>query len=212
MPLHAFRLTLSPWVLSLFLLPCPALANLEWTAFAPQDGSFRVEMPGVPTITTRERRFLVSHFFSTVYRVQRGADVFGVNHTDIPKAILLVTSNSYILKSTREGFLESSGASELAYEASEVDGQPAGELIYSIPAGDDHPAQSGTARLLLVGNRLFIFYAEVTREAPEAEVRRYFRSIRIPEPKLTGEQKGTSVTRTEAGGPSANHTPAPRLY
>ena len=183
MPRRAFWLALCPWVLSLLLLPCSAIANLEWTAFAPEDGSFQVEMPGVPTSTTRERRFLVSHFFSTVYRAQRGADIFGVNHTDIPKAILLVTSNSYILKSTREGFLESSSASEVAYEASEVDGQSAGELTYSIPAGDDHPAQSGTARLLLVGNRLFIFYAEVTPTASEAEVRRYFRSIRIPEPK-----------------------------
>jgi hypothetical protein len=183
MPRRAFWLALSPWVLPLLLLPCPAFADLEWTTFAPDDGSFQVELPGVPTITTRERRFLVSRFFSTVYKAQRGADVFGVNHTDIPKAILLVTTNSYILESTREGFLESSGASELAYEASEVDGQPAGELTYSIPAGDDHPAQSGTARLLLVGNRLFIFYAEVTREAPKSEVQRYLRSIRIPEPK-----------------------------
>jgi len=190
MPHRTLRLGQKTWpsalalLLSLLLsLLAPAFASAEWTDFVPKDRSFRVEMPGTPTITTRERKFLISNFFSTVYRAQRGADVFGVNHTDIPKPILMVTSNAYILKSTRDGFLESSGASEVSYEASEVDGRPAGELVYTIPAGDDHPAQHGTARLLLVGNRLFIFYTEVTRDVSEAEVRRYFGSIRIPAPE-----------------------------
>ena len=97
-------------------------------------------MPDTPSVTHRDRDLVVARFVSTVYKTHRGSDTFGVNHTDIPKAILMVTSDRYILKSTRDGFLESSGALEVSFEPSQVDGQSAGELRYRIPAGDEHPA------------------------------------------------------------------------
>ncbi len=101
----------------------------------------------------------------------------------LPGAILFVTSDRYILDTTREGFLESSQATQLAFEASEVDGRPARELLYAIPATADHPAQKGTARMLFVDKRLFIFYAEIREQGgSEDDVLRYFSSIRIPAP------------------------------
>jgi hypothetical protein len=177
---QAFRLAL---LLIVLCLAHPALADAPWTPFTAQDASFRVDMPGSPTLETRERWFPASRFVSTVYKVRRGADVFGVNHTDLPGAVLFVTSNRYILKNARDGFLESSLATEISFEKSEVDGHPARQLIYDIPADAENPAQRGTAKLLFVGKRLFIFYAEMDARAdPEQsaqEVQRFFRSIKF---------------------------------
>jgi hypothetical protein len=157
-------------------------ADPGWITFEPPDASFRVEMPGDPTVETRERWFPLSRFVSKVYKARRGNDVFGVNHTDIPAAILFVTPDKAILDATREGFLESSEARELSFAAGEVDGRPAWALHYAISHRDPIPAQNGTARMLFVGRRLFIFYTEVSSEESEEASRRYFESIRIPAP------------------------------
>lgn len=182
MPPRPFRIQ-SALCLLVALLATTAGGDSTWKPFVPEDGSFRVEMPGAPQQETRERWFPASRFVSTVYKVRREGDVFGVNHTDLPGAILFVTSDRYILDTTREGFLESSQATQLAFEASEVDGRPARELLYAIPATADNPAQKGTARLLFVDKRLFIFYAEIREQGgSEDDVLRYFSSIRIPAP------------------------------
>ena len=157
-------------------------ADSDWITFEPPDASFRVEMPGEPTVETRERWFPLSRFVSRVYKARRGSDVFGVNHTDIPGAILFVTPDKAILDATRKGFLESSEARELAFSAGEVDGRPAWALHYAIPDRDPIPAQNGTARMLFVGRRLFIFYTELSSEDAEGISLRYFESIRIPAP------------------------------
>jgi hypothetical protein len=181
-------------------LPVVAQANPNWATFVPADKSFQIEMPDTPSVTHRDRDLVVAHFVSTVYKAHRGPDTFGVNHTDIPKAILMVTSDRYILKSTRDGFLESSGALEVSFAPSRVDDQSAGELRYRIPAGDEHPALNGTARILLVGNRLFIFYAEVSPATPPEEINRYLASIRIP-------ARASSSAGEDHG---AAHSPSPQ--
>jgi hypothetical protein len=157
-------------------------AEPGWIAFEPPDASFRVEMPGEPTLETRERWFPLSRFVSRVYKTRRGGDVFGVNHTDIPGAILFVTPDKAILDATRRGFLESSEARELSFAPAEVDGRPAWKLLYAIPARGPMPAQTGTAKMLFVARRLFIFYTELAPGSSQAESRRYFASIRIPAP------------------------------
>ncbi|MDE0886810.1 MAG: hypothetical protein OSB70_14890 [Myxococcota bacterium] len=161
-----------------------ALGDAAWQPFTAGDASFRVDMPGSPEVDTRERWFPASRFVSTVYKVRRGADAFGVNHTDLPGAVLFVTSNRYILKSARDGFLESSRATEISFTKSELDGHPAQELIYNIPAYDNNPAQRGTAKLLFVGKRLFIFYTEMNVSADPKqtveEVQRFFLSVELP--------------------------------
>ncbi|MCS5637340.1 MAG: hypothetical protein NZ990_12540 [Myxococcota bacterium] len=159
-----------------------ARAEPGWIAFEPPDASFRVEMPGEPALETRERWFPLSRFVSRVYKTRRGGDVFGVNHTDIPGAILFVTPDKAILDATRKGFLKSSEARELSFAPAEVDGRPAWKLRYAIPARGPMPAQAGTARMLFVAKRLFIFYTELAAGSSEAESRRYFESIRIPAP------------------------------
>jgi hypothetical protein len=159
-----------------------AHAGATWTPFTPDDASFRVEMPGEPSIETRERGFALGRFVSTVYKTHRGHDAFGVNHTDIPGAILFLLPDKAILDATRKGFLESSDAAETAFRPSEVDGHPAWQLLYTIPAHAQRPQQSGNARILFAGKRLFIFYTEISPQTAEDGDARYFESIRIPAP------------------------------
>jgi len=165
------------------VLVSAAGADPAWQVFTPEDLSFRVELPASPTTERKERWFPVSRFVSTVYKARRGQNVFGVNHTDIPGAILFVVRKKTILETTRKGFLESSGAREISFTPTQVDGRPAGELVYSIPATGERPKQRGTARMLFVGKRLFIFYTELAGSTPEEESLRYFASIRIAEPE-----------------------------
>lgn len=168
--------------LGLLLWAAGALAETTWTAFTPSDGSFRIEMPGQPETTTRVSGLAISRFVSTVHKARRGHDAFGVNHTDIPKPILFMMPDKTILDAARKGFLENSGATQISFEVSELDGRPAWKLEYAIPAQEGRPEQTGLARLLFVGNRLFIFYSEVGRESAQKEDAGYFESIRIPAP------------------------------
>ncbi len=168
--------------LGLSLWAAAALAETTWTAFTPSDGSFRIDMPGQPEIITRVSGLAISRFVSTVHKAHRGHDAFGVNHTDIPKPILFMMPDKTILNAARKGFLESSEATQTSFELSEIDGRPAWKLEYALPAQAERPEQTGSARLLFVANRLFIFYSEIGRESAEKEDARYFESIRIPAP------------------------------
>lgn len=178
------RPALAPSLLTLGLLlwTADAIAETTWTAFTPSDGSFRIDMPGPPDITTRVSGLAISRFVSTVHKAHRGHDAFGVNHTDIPKPILFMVPDKTILDAARKGFLESSEANQISFELSELDGRPAWALAYAIPARAERPEQTGAARLLFVDNRLFIFYSEIGPENAEKEDDRYFKSIRIPAP------------------------------
>ena len=49
-------------------------------------------------------------------------------------------------------------------------GRSARELVYDVPPLDGRAAQRGTARMFFDGNRLYIFYAEVTERVPARDV------------------------------------------
>jgi len=153
-----------------------------WQLFEGPGAAFRLEMPAVPSIQTKERGFPPFDFVSTVYTARIGDDAFGLNHTDLPRVALYFKSESSILDSAREGFLEDSNASETAFVASEFAGRPARTLRYDIPATEDRAALRGEARLFFEKNRLYIVWAEVSEAVPPTDVERYFDSVRIGPP------------------------------
>ncbi len=150
-----------------------------WQPFVPPDSAFRVEMPAEPTTERKERWFPISDFVSTVYTARVGDDAFGLNHTDLPRVAMWVTSNAQIFDSARDGFIEDSNATEVSYDQSEAFGRPARELVYDIPAQAGRPALRGRARMFFVKNRLYIIWAEVTPAISGEEVDRYFASLRL---------------------------------
>jgi hypothetical protein len=157
----------------------PAPAIEDWRSFDSEIGRFRVDLPGTPGETQKERWFPVSNFVSRVYKVFVGEDIFGVNHTDIPGAALFFASEKKVFNSTRDGFLEDSNATEVSFTETDVVGRPGRELIYDIPAQGDQPALHGRALMCFEGNRLYVFYTEVTRSRAQADLDRFFDSIRI---------------------------------
>lgn len=159
--------------------PRPAVALDGWQTFESEPGRFSVLLPSTPEQQHKERWFPVSSFVSTVYKCIVGDDVFGVNHTDIPRFARLFASDKKVFHSTRDGFLEDSNATEVSFREIEVLGRPGRELVYDIPPLEERPAQRGTAWMFFEDNRLYIFYAEVTDAVSEEEVGRFFASIRV---------------------------------
>lgn len=157
----------------------PASSLEEWQPFVPEDGAFRVEMPGVPTTQEKERGFPPFDFVSTVYTARVGDDAFGLNHTDLPRVALYFKSESSILDSARTGFLEDSNASERSFVEIAYAGHEARRLTYDIPATDAAPPLLGQARMFFVKNRLYIVWAEVTTDIGPDELDHYFGSFRI---------------------------------
>jgi hypothetical protein len=159
-----------------------AASETSWHTFVSENGHFSVALPAPPAEQRKEKWFPVSSFVSTVYKSIVGDDIFGVNHTDIPGFALVFASDNRVFQSSREGFLEDSMASEVSYREIELLGRTARELIYDIPPLEGRPAQRGTAKMFFEGNRLYIFYTEVTDSVPAGAVERFFDSIVIEVP------------------------------
>ncbi|MBW2231694.1 MAG: hypothetical protein JRH17_15010 [Deltaproteobacteria bacterium] len=172
--------------LALLILVSTAVAEDAWETFVSENGHFSVALPTQPSQQHKEKWFPISSFVSTVYKSIVGNEVFGVNHTDIPGFAMAFASNDRVFQSSRKGFLEDSQATEVSYREIELLGRPGRELIYDIPPLGGRPAQRGTAKMFFQGNRLYIFYAEVTQAIPAGDVQRFFDSILIQEPPKDG--------------------------
>lgn len=167
---------------SALVLATSALADDDWRTFESKVGLFSVDMPGEPTEMMKERWFPMADFVSRVYKVFVGDDIFGVNHTDIPGAAMFFAGKKTVFNSTRDGFLEDSNATVVSFAESDLVGRPGRELIYDIPAQGDQPALRGRAIMCFEGNRLYVFYTEVTKSRAQADIDRFFETIRIAKP------------------------------
>ena len=161
------------------VLTSVASAADDWRGFESEVGRFSVDLPGKPKQLKKERWFPISSFVSRVYKTYVGDDIFGVNHTDIPGAALFFAGKKKIFDSTRDGFLEESKATEVSFEKTDFVGRSGRELVYDIPAEGDHPPLRGLARMCFEGNRLYVFYAEVSESRASTDVERFFGSIQI---------------------------------
>ncbi len=175
-PLRALLLALLCWI----PIATPTQADRDWRAFEPSGGLFRLQMPGVPTTTLKKRGLPMARFKSSVYKTLLDENAFGVNITSIPRALTLVVPETSLINRARNGFLEDAKATEISFQTREIGGERGKFLVYAIPAAGSRPRQRGSAWFLFKQNRLMIFYAEVDVSIPEADVQRYFDSIRFP--------------------------------
>jgi hypothetical protein len=160
-------------------LASPAMATDDWRAFETEVGRFKVDLPAEPKQLKKERWFPVSSFVSRVYKAYVGDDIFGVNHTDLPGAVLFFAGKKKVFNSTRDGFLEESKATQVSFEKADFVGRPGRKLVYDIPAQGRYPALRGLARMCFEGNRLYVFYAEVSESRAQTDIDRFFDSIEI---------------------------------
>jgi hypothetical protein len=161
----------------------PASALDDWQRFDSEGGRFSIDMPAVPRTQEKKTWFPMASFVSHVYTSLVGDDAFGVNHTDIPRVVLALAGEKKILESTRNGLLEDMNATEISFRETRVGSLPARELVYDIPPAGDRPPLRGTATILFVGRRLYVFWAEVSQSRSLADLQRYFASVQIDETK-----------------------------
>jgi hypothetical protein len=157
----------------------PAQDGESWRTYDSKVGQFSVELPAEPVIEEKETWFPMASFVSYAYRATVGHDTFGMNHTDLPKALTWVVPNSRILESTRKGLREDVDATEISYEVVLFDNRPAHQLIYDMPPQDGKPRLRGTATIFFREQRLYVFWTEVTPSRPQRDLDRFFESVRI---------------------------------
>ena len=99
---------------------------------------------------------------------------------DVPTVGVAITPEDVILDRSRQGVIESKGGREIDSREIEVQGAPAREFRYAIPAAEGGRASVGVARTILVGRRVYLLTGTAA-EAPEAhpDVTRFFSSFRF---------------------------------
>lgn len=168
-------------VIGMLAAPWPAGALDDWKRFDSTGGRFSVEMPAVPRSQEKRTWFPMASFVSHVHTAFVGQDAFGVNHTDIPRMVYALAGEKKILESTRKGLLEDVNATEVSFSETSLGSLPARELVYDIPPQGDRPPLRGTATILFVGRRLYVFWAEVSQSRSLEDLQRYFGSVHLQE-------------------------------
>jgi hypothetical protein len=166
--------------LSIFLTSAAVPASsLEWKRFVSEQGGFSVEIPGTPEMKEKKTWFPMASFVSYAYRTWVSDGAFGMNHTDLPGAILMLVGKARIIQSTRKGLRKDVDATEVSFRETVFQDMPAHELVYDMPAQDDMPPRRGTATIFFHERRLFVFWVEVSAAHPEGNLTRFFDSVRI---------------------------------
>ncbi len=84
------------------LLSAGAMAQ-GWTAFSPEGGRCRVDMPGTPTVATTPLNAPGQTLTMTEARLQAGGATFFMSWTDYPERIALSASSDAMLDKVRDG-------------------------------------------------------------------------------------------------------------
>ena len=177
--------------------------------FVAEDESFSLVLPNELIAHQRKTWFPIARFVTKIYTAQFDNEEFGINYTSLPRVIGWLSPKRTILNSARDGLLEDSNASLVAFRSFETREGPARSMVFAIPAQDGRPALTGQARMLIAKRRLYILWTETTPAISEDELQQFFASFRIGD-WAPFAVDGTTVTPSGDGDPSADHTPAPQ--
>ena len=177
--------------------------------FVAEDESFSLDLPTEPVAHQRRTWFPIARFVTKIYTAQFDDEEFGINYTSLPRVIGWLSPKRTILNSARDGLLEDSNASLVAFQSFKTREGPARSMIFAIPAQDGRPALMGHARMLVANRRLYILWTETTPSVSEEELQQFFGSFQIGD-WAPFAVDGTTVTPSGVGDPSADRTPAPQ--
>lgn len=146
-------------------------------AFRSESGRFSVRFPGTPRHTTRSHTTPVGRVASGEYLVEQGELELRVELHDVPAIAGFLLSDRALLERAERDLLSDEGAREHRGAAAEVQGHPAREVVYRLPAGD---GRAGRALLVLVGARLYILAAlHPAGSADESALDGFFESFEV---------------------------------
>jgi hypothetical protein len=162
------------------MMAAAGAAELKWLRFRSEWGRFAVQLPESPEEIRNTRITLGGTVRWTEYLARRGATEFRVEHHDLPWLANFLLSSDALLKRAKNGLVEEEHGYELSGAVVSVQGYPAREVSFRVPAEQD---LGGDALLVLVGSRLYVVVALGPQAERDASAReRFFRSFEVWEP------------------------------
>lgn len=165
---------------AIWMLAAVGAAEPEWLRFRSESGRFAVQLPESPEEVRNTRVTLGGIVYWSEYLTRRDATEFRVEHHDLPWLATFLLSGDALVKRAKDGLVEEENGHELSGAVVSVQGYPAREVSFRVPAEQD---LDGDALLVLVESRLYVVVAlgpQAERDASERE--RFLRSFEVWEP------------------------------
>jgi hypothetical protein len=163
------------------LLSTAALAAERdaWRVFRSAEGRFSVELPGTPTRSLTFDRSFIGTVTDHLFIVRHGDEKLTVDYSDIPGFAVDFAGADTIYAHAKSALLAQTWSRAVSTREVSLDGVTGRELVYETPPVPGKPKFYGQARFFLVGDRLYVFDAQVAAGASEARARRFLDSISI---------------------------------
>ena len=165
---------------AVWMMAAAGAAELEWPRFRSESGRFAVQLPESPEEVRDTRVTLGGIVHWSEYLARRDATEFRVEHHDLPWLATFLLSSDALLKRAKDGLVEEENGHELSGAVLSVQGYPAREVSFRVPAEQD---LGGDALLVLVGSRLYVVVALGPQaERDDSARERFFHSFEVWEP------------------------------
>ena len=165
------------WSAGLALLFAGAAIAQGWTAFSPEGGRYRIDMPAQPKVETAPISWGGEKLTMTEATVRLPAAVYLVSYVDYPDRVAMAGSSDVMLDKVRNGM---ASGSTLSGERKIASGRAAGREFTIIQAN----GVANAVRLFWARNRLYQLM--VTGRAgieTQPDTRRFFDSFAIIRPQ-----------------------------
>jgi hypothetical protein len=152
----------------------------SWSAVAPDGAGFRALLPGPPDYRRSSGFTPAGRIVEHLYRLEADGASFWITWSELPRLALWFAARDGIFENVRRDFLGRGEVRELSFGEAALGEHAGHELRYS------SAERSGRGRLqvYLVGRRLFVFDATAWTSGGDAEVERFFDSLRLdPAPR-----------------------------
>lgn len=160
----------------LALLLTAAADPVTWTRSVVPGQPVSVELPGKIEVRHAERTVVIGTVVSETLVVERGGSWMAATVTLIPPFASQMASESTIFNTTRRSVLSENHGTATTWSDVKRSGLTGKRLAFTSSAKPQH---RGTSEIYTWGNNVATFTALAGPEIPEAEVTRFFASIRI---------------------------------
>ncbi len=147
--------------------------------YVSEEGGFRAAFPGDPHRDDEQKTTVLGTLRSRGWELESGGLWLRVERHDLPALAPLLLGERRLLERAKRGLLEDAEARYVHEERLELRGHPGIRLRFEPTA---HPGQREEARLLLLGQRLYVLFGRGADTAQSAEAERFLDSVEIDEP------------------------------
>ncbi|MDG2303252.1 MAG: hypothetical protein P8R42_01145 [Candidatus Binatia bacterium] len=157
-----------------------ALAAAEgaaWVKVEPLAEGFIVQMPLLPERTVKETSTFAGTVEDVSYRAKRGGETFMATRVDLPGIAAFFMSDSSLLDSIRDSFLEKGNGTEKTYVDVKRDGYEGKKLDFTMHK--DAAKEDARAEFFIVDGKMLSFTGIVPHGHSMADVDRFLASIDI---------------------------------